>query len=345
MASITKPAGGKNWIIQFYFQGRKYRKSLKVATRRDALALKSLIERKLAEGSFDPALMLKSSQRITRLSQLIQSWKTYLERRKDLSAGAVYEYEAAAKILLLLVGDMQLASVTRVWVEDELLLLLGEKYSSAATIRSKMTAFRAMFSFAERQGIVVRNPFRGLVPTYQRRKPVFFRDDEIELYRDYWNDLARPKWQQTYFLSLLYTGNRKVEHLKLKWSENVFLDEKVLKFVGKGRKGGKERIVPLSDQAIEVFEDAQRKLGDDRVFWQVKNKFAVNGAWERFRKKTGWPHRLHATRSNYATRLIRAGVPLQDVMDIMGWEDYNTAKIYLGFSPEFVERHRNKGAF
>lgn len=345
MASIRKPKGSKNWEILFYYEGRKYHKSLRVSNKRDAETLKHLIERKLAEGIFDPASMLREKQKITRLFQLCEKWEHHLSRRNDLAPETKREYYFGSKLIREVCGDVLLTMITPVYITDDLLLELGDRYSSAATIKSKMVSFRSMFSYAERQGIVQRNPFSRLVPGYKRRKPVFFREEEIEIYRGYWMDSARIKWQQTYFMTILYTGTRKMEHFKLTWSKNVFLDEKVIKFVGKGARGGKERIVPLSDQAIAAFAGAQRKLGEDRVFWQVRNTFAVNSAWETFRKKTGWPHKLHATRSNYATKLIRSGVPLQDVMDIMGWEDYNTAKIYLGYSPEFVERHRNKAIF
>lgn len=337
MASISKPPKQKNWVIQFYFEGKKYFKSLRVSNKRDALELKRLIERKLAEGTFDPVLMLKREESVKYLSDLSSKWINHLSRRKDITEGARYQYQVSANVLLKILGNVRLASFSPTLISDVLLMELDDRYA-AATVKSKMAAFRAMFSYAQRNGWIKQNPFSGMVPQYRRKIPIFWRDEEIELYKTYWLDPDRPKWQQTYFITLLNTGNRKTEHFNLKWSKNVFLDEKMLKFPGKGNK---ERIVPLNDSALQAFRKADRKLGVDNVFWQVKNTYAVNSAWEFFQQRTKFPYNIHTTRSNFATWLVRNGKSIYDVMQILGWEDYNTAKIYLGFAPEFLEKDRN----
>lgn len=342
MASIHKPDGERNWIIQFYFRGKKFRRSLKVSTKRDAQQLKLLIERKLAEGTFDPATMLQNNNRNNTLSYLAEKWKTHLDKRKDISEGARYQYKLAADIMLKITGDKQLSSITPIFVTDDFLLELEDKYDSPATVKSKMTSLRAMFSYAVRNSYIQKNPFSGAVPGIQQRKPLFFREDEIRKIVEYFSSPDRPKWQQTYFLTMLNTGNRKTEHFKLKWSENVFLDDKLLKFKGKGRHGGKERIVPLNDTAIKLFQTAQRKLGEERVFWQVKSTYTIDSAWQDARERIGLEkYKIHNFRSNRASWLIMKGMSVEKVMQICGWEDYSTYKLYRGLSKEFIEEERN----
>jgi integrase len=144
---------------------------------------------------------------------------------------------------------------------------------------------------------------------------------------------------------MLNTGNRKSEHLALTWSENVFLDDALLKFLGKGRNEGKERIVPLNDVAIRLFRSAHRKLGEDRVFWQAKSKYTVDSAWQSAREKIGVPYKIHHFRSNRASHLVMAGIPVEKVMRIMGWEDYETYKIYAGLSDDFLKGDCNAVSF
>ncbi len=341
MASISKPPGQKNWIIQFYFNGKKYRRSLGVSNKRDALELKRLIEFKLAQGTFDPGAMLSARQaRVSRLSQLVKLWQVHIGLRKDITAATRRGYEDNARLLLEMCGDILLKQITPAYIKDQLLLEMSARYQPA-TINSKVSSFRTMFSFAVRQGFLSVNPFSGNVPDYSKRLPVWFRDDEVRVYLDYWMHPDRPRWAQTYFVTLLNCGTRKTEHFNLMWSQNVFLMEKRLKIKGKGRYGGKERIIPLNDAALAAFAGAQRKLGEERVFWQVSSIEAVKSAWRRFRKETGFSYRIHNTRSNYATRLRMSGVSIQDIMYIMGWEDYKTAKIYEGFSPDFLMQNRN----
>jgi len=342
MASISKPPGGKNYVIQFYLNGKKYRRSLKVSVKRDALELKRLIERKLAEGTFDPdALSKRKSREVTTLRELIEKWKAHLARRGDLKTETREGYLLNADILLELCDNMRLIDITQAFVKDELLLDLHARYTSAATIKNKMITFRLLFSFAARHDFVRKNPFAGIVPGYARKLPVWFREAEIEIFKNYWGDASRVKWQQTYFLTLLQTGNRKTEHFNLAWSQNVFLDESCLKFRGKGRYEGKERIVPLNDAALDEFSRAQRKLGEDRVFWQINSTRAIDSAWQRFQKLCDFNYTIHNIRSNRATWLVRAGVSIYKIMKIMGWEDYNTAKVYLSFAQEFLKDERN----
>lgn len=345
MASISKPPGKKTWIIQFYYQGKKYRKSLKVANRRDALLLKQMIERKLAEGTFDPVLMLQkpqqNSQRVTRLSQLLASWKSTIERKKDISEKTKIGYLHSAELLLHITGDLPLLQINRGFVQDYILTELNQLYDSIGTVKSKMTSFRAIFSFAVRNEILPANPFSGQVPRTTPGRPVFFRNEEIQQYIDYWKNPARPEWAQTYFITLLNTGNRMTEHFNLKWSENIFLEQAIIRFKGKGRYGGKERIVPLNDACIDAFRNARRQLGEDRVFWQIRTVEAVKSAWDVFKKRTGWKYKLHNTRSNHASWMIMKGESVEKVMEIHGWEDYETYKLYRGLSKEFLQADRN----
>lgn len=341
MASISKPAGQKNWVIQFYFEGRKYRKSLRVANKRDAMELKRLIERQLAEGMFDPESMLAKPKKISRLSQLIDLWSAYLGRRSDLKARTRKDYIDAANQLLEIVGDIQLRQFDSRLVKNEIFLSLQDRYTSIASVKNRMANMSVMFGFAEEESLVTRNPFHKNLPNYRRKKPVFYKASEIDVFLNYWTAAERPLWARVYFVTMLNTGNRRMEHFNLRWSENIFLDEKIIKFAGKGRYEGKERIVPLNDSAIDAFRMADRKLGEDRVFFQANTIEAVSSAWQRFKNATGWTHRLHSTRSNRASHLVMAGYRVEKVMEIMGWEDYTTYKIYAGISKEFIGEDRN----
>lgn len=300
-----------------------------------------MIERRLAEEVFNPDFMLSRARRVTRLSQLVEKFKENTERRSNIGEQTKVGYRIAADDLLSICGDISLNQVNRGFVEDMVLVELGQRYDSVGTIKSKMTAFRVIFSFALRNEYVRTNPFSGQVPRVLPGKPVWFREDEIKDYLAYWKDVSRPVWARTYFVTLLNTGNRMSEHLSLRWSKNIFLDERIIKFKGKGRYGGKERIVPLNDAAVSAFLEAHRKLGEDRVFWQVKSKEAVRSAWRMFQKRTGFRYKLHNTRSNHASWLIMAGESVEKVMQIHGWEDYETYKLYRGLSKEFLQSNRN----
>jgi integrase len=343
MASISKPPGSKNYIITFYYNKKKYRRSLKVSTQRDALALKRIVERKLAEGTIDINYILRNQQRITHLTQLIDLWKELIRDRGDIKKATQTGYLYCADLLLEICDDKPLVLINSGYVKDRILFKLNKRYDSLDTIQGKMSVFRNIFSFAERNNIVTKNPFSKMVPTFDPDEPIFFRDEEIKTYLKYWKNPARPKWAQTYFLTLLNTGCRMSEHFNLRWSKNVFLDKRMLKIKGKSRhnKKPKERIVPLNNAALREFSTAQRKLGEDRVFWQVKTTEAVKSIWQRFKENTGFPHRLHDCRANHASQMIMAGDSLEKVMEVHGWTNYKTYKRYKSLSKKYLMENRN----
>lgn len=340
MASISKPAGQKNWEILFYFEGRKYHKSLRVNNKRDALELKRLIERRLAEGTFDPESMLKANTGVTRLKALVEQYTAYTRRRKELDKVTRYKYIHAAESLLDLFGDISLKQINRAFVSQEIQTVLASEYAPA-TVKSKMTGMRVMFAYALEKGYLASNPFSNNIPGYQIAPPVFYRQDDLDTYTSYWTDSRRPKWQQTYFMLILNTGIRRMALFNLLWSENVFLGESLLRVKDKGRYGGKWRVVPLNDSAIETLRSADRNLGEDRIFPGI-TIWAVDTAFLRFQERTGFSHNLHTTRSNYASHLCMSGkYTLFEVMQIMGWRSYETAKHYLAYMPDFVKEKRN----
>jgi site-specific recombinase XerD len=66
---------------------------------------------------------------------------------------------------------------------------------------------------------------------------------------------------------------------------------------------------------------------------------SVNGAFDRILKKAGLPKiKVHDGRHTYAVRLRQAGVPLEDIKDLLGHKDVATTQIYAQISPEVKKR-------
>ena len=159
---------------------------------------------------------------------------------------------------------------------------------------------------------------------------------------------------------LFSCGLRVSELVNLKLS-NLYLDERFVRING---KGSKERLVPISPQAIKElgfwFADRQQmtiKPGEeDYVFLNrrgahltrtmilimIKRQAAEAGI-----KKTISPHTL---RHSFATALLEGGADLRAIQAMLGHESIGTTEIYTHIDTttlrqEILEHHpRNKKA-
>jgi len=346
LSSIDKPKGEKYWKITFYIDGKRYRRSLRVEDKRSAQQLKTDIDFLIQRGALDPDNLLGFQKDSKQLYEAISEYLTYTDNRKDLSDVTKHDYHySIGTILKMFLHDQTASKITRNQVEFELRPSMEKHFGSISTVRHHMLGMSAFFGFLVRREYIDKNPFSGLVPTPPKKEPVFLPEQHIRIFLDYWRGEDRPQWQRLYFPLMLNTGLRQTSLRLLDWNANVFLQDRYLRFPAKGKYAGKWRSVPLNDYCIHLLMTHPRKKGETRVFYDVNSKATVDTAWRAFRKTTGLPYTPHNLRSNYATHFMKNGGELWKLMQIMGWTNYEAAKIYLAFSPDFIENDRNRVQF
>jgi integrase/recombinase XerD len=163
-------------------------------------------------------------------------------------------------------------------------------------------------------------------------------------------DLSKPEGQRNRaMLEVLYScGLRVSELIGLKYS-NVYFDEQFI--IVKG-KGDKQRLVPISQKALEDirnylidknhiivkkgFEDTlflnRRGAALTRVmiFHIIKEQAKIAG----IRKKIS-PHTL---RHSFATHLLEGGANLRAIQMMLGHENIITTEIYTHIDREFLRK-------
>ena len=142
------------------------------------------------------------------------------------------------------------------------------------------------------------------------------------------------------------TGARVSEMAQLKIA-NIDLESKVVKIVG---KGGKERIVPLSQDAIQWAQRylsirhqwiLDHNLKETKIFFlsRVGKAFTRQGIWnllKRYVKRSQisrkvWPHMI---RHSFATHVLRGGADLRAVQELLGHKSIATTEIYTHLAIE-----------
>lgn len=151
---------------------------------------------------------------------------------------------------------------------------------------------------------------------------------------------ARRPHLPNFVLLSFYTGCSKNELLKLEWSR-VDLERRLLRLGAAHTKGGKPRVVPLSDLALQALT-VQR----DWVRWYAPQSpwvFAtqaggrlttVQKAFQAACRRAGIDDfRVHDMRHTFASWLVMAGTSLQVVKELLGHSSVTVTERYAHLAP------------
>jgi integrase len=121
-------------------------------------------------------------------------------------------------------------------------------------------------------------------------------------------------------------------------------------------KNGSARTVPLGKQAVEVLQQALdhpiRPMDTDLIFWGEtghdghRSPYEYNSAWRRALKRAGIVDlRFHDLRHEAVSRLVEAGLGVQEVAAISGHKSMQMLRHYTHLRAEdLVERLDQMGS-
>ena len=227
--------------------------------------------------------------------------------------------------------------------------LRRERENGAAAVNCAMTILKSFYRAVVAMGHL--EPDRNPLAHFPRLKaapvklPVFLGEDEVRRL------LAEPRTDTVLglrdraLLTLLYgTGIRASECAGLSEAD-VDLGAKIIRVIG---KGGHQRALPLPAQvihALEQYRQARGRTTPAAAFFQSRRGAGLsrNAIYERVRThaqragidKVVSPHRLRHT---FATHLIRKGVQLVTVRDLLGHRCLSSTQIYLHTTAEDLRR-------
>jgi integrase len=146
-------------------------------------------------------------------------------------------------------------------------------------------------------------------------------------------DSNRPICQLALFL--LSTGARLSTALKARWYD-INETNKLWTIPAANAKSKRQCTIPLSDSALEVLKQIDRKEGDVYVFTnrktgtRYKNTFKP---WDRIRNKAGLPFlRSHDLRHCFATYCVNNGRSLYEVSKLLTHTDIRSSSRYSHLS-------------
>jgi len=220
-------------------------------------------------------------------------------------------------------------------ITREMIVQFGVSLRGAAplTLRRKYACISSFFGFLQDMGYAHANPARRLpLPKVTQPVPVFLTEETAQRLIA----AADKSWSRAMVILLLSTGIRRSEAVGITL-DDLDLEKRQLLIRG---KGDKERVVPLTDQAVEAIESYlphRTKTESRHLFVSAWKGHPIHGRCINRMlaiviRKAGLagqgitPHKLRHT---FATHLIRSGVDVRTVQELLGHADIQTTARYL----------------
>lgn len=267
--------------------------------------------------------------------------KILVERNATLNT--ITSYRTDLKFLSTFLGNKRLHKTSKEDLENYFIDLRSRDFSNA-TIRRKIAAFRQFFSFLYCEKISETNPATTLeLPKKTLTLPRYLNKDEVLLLLACLKE-GQPTTLRLYaILEILYSSGMRVSeliNLRVSDVQPLFKNQQYITITG---KGGKERILPFSIQAIEVLKQYLRS-------YQSNSPWLFPGAGKKdrpmSRQRLGQllkelalkcgikPERIspHVLRHSFATHLLDNGMDIKVVQDLLGHAQITTTQIYTHIS-------------
>lgn len=287
----------------------------------------------------------------TTLAPLIRRYIRYLKLERNYSPNTIDAYRHDLHLLLnhlsgqgLTPTDVKLDDLQRfaAWIHER-----GIGPKSQARI---LSGVRTFYHYLVVDGYLEVDPTELLEsPHLPKHLPEYLTTEEVDRLEAAIDLTSSEGHRNRAIIEVFFScGLRVSELVELKLS-NLFLNERFMRVVG---KGGKERLVPISQRAVgelELWFDDRRQMRikpgeDDYVFLNrrghhltrtmilimVKRLGEAAGI-----KKTLSPHTL---RHSFATALLRGGADLRVIQVLLGHADIATTEIYTHMDDESLRQ-------
>ena len=294
------------------------------------------------------------SSEASSMRKSLSEFLVFLAVEKGASANTIAAYKNDLQQLADYIGPREGSNgwqtLSRSDIQDFILDLKQRGYTETSVAR-KVAAVRSFFAFLAAEGHLTNNPTEGLTsPRVGKTLPKAITPNEVDELLEQPARRSTPEARRDRaMLELLYATGMRVTELVSLDITNLNLDPRspYVKCVG---KGAKERSIPIHDHALEALnaylEDGRPLLVKDRG----EQALFLNRRGERLTRQGFWlilkgyarsanlskditPHTL---RHSFATHMLRGGMPLRNVQEMLGHANISTTQVYTHLTSDHV---------
>ena len=286
----------------------------------------------------------------------VERFFNYMTVERGFSSNTLAAYRSDLDQLVSFLNELnvQVGGVDAHWKDVDLKLIssyvryLQERQYSAATLARKIASTKSLFSFLLDDGVVDLDPTKEIsVPRIGRSLPDTLTLDEVDRLLASPNPNTDEGCRDSAMFELLYASGIRVTELVTLNIHDVDLEQAFIRCLG---KGGKERLVPIHDKAVEgiatylkvaLLRFPKRHTESALFLSQRGNGLTRQGFWlilKRHVDKVGIDKRItpHTLRHSFATHLLQGGASIRHVQELLGHASITTTQIYTHLTSEHV---------
>lgn len=258
-----------------------------------------------------------------------------------------YRHDLLSLHRYLQAHTLTLSEVSHGVLQDYLQHQFSRGQTAASVIRAVST-LRQYFRWAEEYHHIDTDPTALIAAPHKRRNlPKALSEQQLAALLDV-ETTSRLGWRDRAMLELMYAAGLRVSELISVRMHDISLQQGVIRVVG---KGGKERLVPLGEQALQAVQDylqqqraeLLRGHSSELLFPGRQGKaMSRQSCWHMIRRralKAGILSKVspHMLRHSFATHLLDHGADLRVVQLLLGHSDLATTQIYTHIARDSLQ--------
>lgn len=313
--------------------------------------------------------LLNNNQLYT-INTLLPKW-LFDVKKNEVKASSFEAYESIFRnyIKPFLIADLPINDLKTLKVQ-EFYNKLSKDNISPNTIKKVHKLLRQFFSYAEREGYIIKNPCINVVLpknkkeieniiTERKTKFQYFNEDEIKQLLE----LFKNTRYENIIKFALGTGMRKGEILGLQWQDIDFKNKEIhvvhnLSYIANidnnvrtyktvlqtPKSENSVRIIPMSKKIYELLKSINKT--SDFVFSSRGSHFDIKWTekyWLKTLKGTNLEgKKFHDLRHTFATMLLLNGANLIQIKELLGHSSVKITEMYLDALPKSKKEIVNK---
>jgi len=285
-----------------------------------------------------------------KLEEILECFLDYLTIERGLAQNTIisYRYDLIKYINFLKKNNISSFNQTKKDLVNNYFVYLRKKNLEINSISRNLVAVKMLYRFLLIEGFI-KEDITGLIefPRMSKKLPHILSLREINLLLDKANFKSNLGLRDQAILELLYATGLRVSELIYLKIDDINMENRMLKCLG---KGSKERIIPFGSKAYQslrlYLDKVRQKLvknpNEDILFLNSRGeRLSRQGIFylvKKYVRKTGIEKKItpHTLRHTLATHLLENGADLRSVQEMLGHSDISTTQIYTHVSRKWV---------
>ncbi|MCG7488847.1 site-specific tyrosine recombinase XerD [Vibrio sp. Of14-4] len=274
----------------------------------------------------------------------------WMERGLSENTLASYRNDLSKLVKWMLDNNYRIDFISFSGLQEYQGWLMEQGYKQTSRARM-LSAIRRLFQYLHREKVRSDDPSALLVsPKLPKRLPKDLSEEQVEALLNAPDPNNAMELRDKAMLELLYATGLRVTELVSLTMENISLRQGVVRVTG---KGGKERLVPMGENAVEWIETFMQHGRSELLGETTSDVVFPSKRARQMTRQTFW-HRIkhyaimagidtellspHVLRHAFATHLLNYGADLRVVQMLLGHSDLSTTQIYTHVATERLKQ-------